>query len=220
MLLFKKKEPERMAGKGFVPMERIKELSSKGFSEPEIIDVLRKDGYSPEEIDKGLTQVLRAGVSGEHQPLPASSFMPKPEERSQLPTLQQLEAPKLEMPQIPETSLPQEYYEAQYSPEEYIDYAVKEKVGEIDKKITEFIIKQKELEKRMEEVHEQLNLLSQTRTGEQQQILNRIDDFRETINDADIRLGSLEKAFKDTLPALIESVRALCDLVQQLKSEA
>jgi len=218
MLFLKKKEPEKMAGRGFLPIDRIKEFSSKGFSEPEIIDALRKEGFSADEIDKGLTQVLRAGVTGE--PQPASSFLQKPEERSQLPTLDQLQVPKPEMPQIPETSLPQEYYTEQYPTEEYIDYLVKERVGEVNEKISEFIIKYKEVEKRMIEVHEQLNTLAQARTGEQQQILARIDDLRETASDVDTRLGSLEKAFKETLPALIESVRALCDLVQRLKAEA
>jgi len=220
MLFFNKKQPERMAGRGSVPTDRIKELSSKGFSEPEIIDVLRKESFSAEEIDKGLTQVLRAGVTGELQPLPASSFLQKHEEKSQLPTLSQLEAPKPEMPQIPETSLPQEYYQEQYSPEEYIDYVVKDRVSDVDKKISEFTIKYKEMERRMVEVHDQLSLLAQTRTGEQQQILARIDDFRETVNDVDVRLGSLEKAFKETLPALIESVRCLSDLVQRFKTQA
>jgi len=219
MLLFNKKQPEKMAGKGLVPTNRIKELSSKGFSEPEMIDVLRKEGFSADEIDKGLTQILRAGATGESQPLPASSFLQKTDEKSQLPILSQLEVPKPDMPQIPETSLPQEYYQEQYSPEEYIDYVVKDRVSDVDKRISEFTIKYKEMEKRMVEVHDQLNLLAQTRTGEQQQILARIDDFRETVNDVDIRLGGLEKAFKETLPALIESVRCLSDLVQRFKTQ-
>jgi len=39
-----KKEPEKgpKIGKGFVPTDKVKEMSSKGFSEPEIVDALRK----------------------------------------------------------------------------------------------------------------------------------------------------------------------------------
>jgi hypothetical protein len=40
------------------------------------------------------------------------------------------------------------------------------------------------------------------------------------MNEVNMRMASLEKAFKETLPALIESVRSLSDLVQRLKREA
>ena len=37
------KEEAPPLGKGNVPTDRVKDLSSRGFSEPEIIDVLRKE---------------------------------------------------------------------------------------------------------------------------------------------------------------------------------
>jgi len=40
------------------------------------------------------------------------------------------------------------------------------------------------------------------------------------LQDVDNRLTGLERAFKDTLPPLIESVRSLSDLVERLKREA
>ena len=42
-----KKEPEKgpKMGKGFVPTDKVKELSGRGFSEPEIVDALRKEGF-------------------------------------------------------------------------------------------------------------------------------------------------------------------------------
>ena len=72
----------------------------------------------------------------------------------------------------------------------------------------------------MESISQQLNQLLQTRSGEHQQIISRIDNFTETVGDVNIRVGSLEKIFRETLPALIESVRALSDLVQRFKREA
>ncbi|MEM5776888.1 MAG: hypothetical protein QXJ06_00375 [Candidatus Aenigmatarchaeota archaeon] len=70
-----KKEPEKppMLGKGFVPTDKVKDLSKKGFSEPEIIDILRKEGFSSEEIDRALTQSLKIGITGEEQELPTLS---------------------------------------------------------------------------------------------------------------------------------------------------
>lgn len=216
MLFFKKKEPEGSGtvGKGFVPVERVKDLSSKGFSEPEMIDVLRKEGFSPEEIDKALTESLKTGVVGAPQ-----STAPA------LPTLEQLQPQQQQqqqqqVPQVPETSLPQEYYQQQYATEEYIEYMVRARTAEMDEKMNEFVVRYGELEKRMAEVNEQLNNLAKARTSGEQLIISKIDSFKEMLVDVDSRMGSLEKAFKETLPALIESVRALSDLVQRLKREA
>lgn len=219
-LSFLKKEhnaPEKGA-----PVNRVRELTSKGFSELEVIDVLRKEGYSPEEIDNSLSQALKGGIVSQQFP----QQKPQPKEAAQegpkLPTLEDIAPQRLEMPEMPESSGEQEEYEQQetYPTEEYIEYVVKEKMSEIKKSIDDFALKSKDLEKRIDNVHEQINILIQTRTTEQTQLLNRIDGFRGSMEDIEIRLGGIEKAFKDTLPALIESVRALSDLVGRVKREA
>ena len=208
----KKKEQH---AKTFVPMERIGDLSGRGFSEPEMIDVLRKEGYAPEAIDTALTQSIKMNVASE-PPRPPALESREPNE--QLPTLEEL-TPKAEMPQIPESPLPQQYYQQQYPTEDYVDYIVQARVGEVTERMNEFNIRYQEMEKRIDAVSQQLTQMMQTRSGEQQQILSSIDGFGDTINDVNTRVGSLERVFKDTLPALIESVRALSDLVQRLKRE-
>ncbi|MEM5829263.1 MAG: hypothetical protein QW040_00555 [Candidatus Aenigmatarchaeota archaeon] len=199
-----------------VPIERIRELSSRGFSEVEIIDILRKEGYSPEEIDAGLTEALKAGVSG---------ISPPKEGPVSLPKLEELQ-PKQTPIEVPETSLPQDYFyytspayasQQAYPTEEYIEYIVKERVAELDDKLKEFTIKYSELEKRFAELHEQLNELTKTKTTTEQLILTRLDEFKSILGDLETRIAGLEKAFKDALPALIESVRALSDVVQRMK---
>jgi hypothetical protein len=208
--LKKKKEGETFPGKGFIPVDRVREMSSRGFSEPEIIDVLRREGFSPDEIDKALTQALRIRVTGAPE-----------KEEIELPTLEEItkEAPKEEvkMPEMPETSLPESYSEG--LTEEYVDYIVQTRVSEIVDRVNDISLKYKELEKRIEFLQSQVNDILKTRSDEQKQILQKIDSFNETVNDVNVRIGGLEKAFKETLPALIESVRALSDLVQRLKKE-
>jgi len=250
MLFFKKKEPEKIAvsGKGGIPIDRVRDLASKGFSEPDMIDALRKDGFSADEIDKALTEALKEGVGG--------VTPPKMEEQSMavLPELESFQPTIAAPPEMPETSLPQDYsqqawaqqpqmqqwqqqYPTQqwpvqqmqqgqqpqqqsYGTEEYVEYLVKERMSEIDDKVKEFTIRYQELEKRMAVAYDQLSSLSQTRTSEQQQILNKMDSWKDILQDVDMRLSALEKAFKDTLPPMIESVRALSDLVERLKREA
>jgi len=218
----KKKEPTVTQSKGYTPIERVKELAGRGFSEPEMIDVLRREGFSPDEIDKGLTHALRVGINREASvPQPLSPPVEQQQPRSELPTLEQLMPTKQEQEtlQVPETSLPQQYSYDQYMPEDYIDAIVQTRMGDVEDRISEFSLKYQQLEKEMKIVYDQLNEILKSRTSEQHQILDRMDDFRESVTDVTVRMGSLEKAFKDTLPALIESVRALSDLVQRMKRE-
>jgi hypothetical protein len=212
-LAFMKKDS---GGGKSIPADRVRELTSKGFSELEVIDVLRKENYGPEEIDKALSQSLKGGITSTPQNQPQQQFQSS---GPKLPTLEEI-APKIEMPQLPETSIPEENYAQTYPTEEYIDYLVRERVSETKQNINEISLKTRDLEKRIENINEQINLFIQTRTNEQAQILNKIDGFKESMSDIEIRLGGMEKAFRETLPALIESVRALSDLVQRLKKEA
>ncbi|MEM5868920.1 MAG: hypothetical protein QXL09_03145, partial [Candidatus Aenigmatarchaeota archaeon] len=50
--MFKKKEK----GKGFIPIERVKELKAKNLPDVEIIQELMKEGFSAEEIDEALVR--------------------------------------------------------------------------------------------------------------------------------------------------------------------
>jgi hypothetical protein len=228
MVIFGKPGPEEM-GRGMVPAQRVRELSSRGYSEPDMIDVLRKEGYSADEIDHALTAALQSGITGMPEAFDTTDegFMPPmeqpmgPQESYALPELppEQTQS-RQQMPTIPETSMQQEYYYPEgYSAEEYVDYAVKEKMVEVDRKISEISIRYKELEKKIDSLHSELLNLAKGRTGEQQEILTKVDSFKDSIADMTIRLSSVEKAFKDTLPALIESVRALSDLAQRVRKE-
>jgi len=206
-LFGKKKEEEVGIGKGFIPVDRVKELSDKGFSEPEIIDVLRKEGFGAEEIDRALTQVLKLGVTGQPE--------------VELPTMEDLQATEPEeypeTPQMPEQSL--NYPQQDYGAEELVESVVNEQMGEVQQRFSELTAKQASLERSISNLHHQLSIMSQTKSQTEQSILARLDSLKDSLDDMNGRLSSLEKAFKDALPALIESVRSLTDLVQRVKKE-
>lgn len=224
----KNKKPEKMPklGKGMVPTNKVKELSNKGFSEPEIIDILRKEGFSSEEIDSGLTQAVRIGVTGEAgeymtrlPTLQELQMQPQPIQQS-MPFIMQESGPP---PQVPEPSmqLQQTYYpQADYNTEELVEAIVQERMGELNQKLTEFRGKYSNLERKMLDLHNQLSVISKSKSESEHVILSKIDSFGSTITEMNGRLSGLEKAFKEALPALIESVRALTDLVGRFKREA
>lgn len=246
----KKQQPQVIPGKGFVPIDRVREMAARGFSEPEMIDVLRREGFSADEVDKALTSALRIGVTGEQQQQQQQQWQPiyqRPPQQEQqfqwpsqqqvqqpwppqqqqaapsgLPTLQSLEVqPQQEsMPQIPEASLPEGYYQQQYADQDYIDYVVQQRVTEVTEKMEDFQRRYLDLQKKIEDLSEQLRATSPGKTNQgQTQILTKMDTFSDTVTDIDNRLSGLEKAFKETLPALIDSVRALSDLVQKVRKE-
>ncbi len=207
--LFGKKQPEEVSlGKGFIPIDRVKELSDKGFSEPEIIDVLRKEGFGAEEIDRALTQVLKIGVTGQ------------PDE-SEMPTMDELQPEQPQQysdaPQIPEQSLT--YPQQGYGTEELVESIVHEQMGTVQQKFAEMNVRQASLERNISNLHHQLEIMTQNRSQTEQSMIAKLDSLKDTMEEMNARLSSLEKAFKDALPALIESVRALTDLVQRVKRE-
>lgn len=193
-------------GRGFIPTDRVKELGDKGFSEPEIIDVLRKEGFSADEIDRGLTQALELKVSGEPEPQPTFQG-----------SMQVQQGPP--MPQIPESSLQYPQATEGYGAEELIESIVNERMSDVDQRFSEFNAKNAELERNISNLHHQLSIMTKGRSQAEQIIITRIDSLKDAVEDMNAKVSSLEKAFKDALPALIESVRALIDLVQRVKRE-
>lgn len=225
--LSKAKEPEKMEtlGKGFVPVDKVKQLSGKGFAEPEIIDVLRKEGFSSSEIDRALTQALKLGLSGEEQ--------------AGLPTLKDLQTQSAqyddfslpyesqEQPQqqnLPQTMInpqfQQEYYAAEnYGTEELVESIVQERMVELDEKLNEFRDKYSGLDRKISDLHNKLVILGKGRSEKEQMIVNKLDSLQDNLADMSAKISSLEKTFRDALPALIESVRSLTELVQRFKRE-
>jgi DNA-binding transcriptional MerR regulator len=201
----KRAEEAPRLGKGFIPSDRVKELSDKGFSEPEIIDVLRKEGFSAEEIDRALTQVLELKISGQ------------PEPQTGLPTFG--EPQQMQTPQIPESSLQYAQAPEGYGTEELIESIVHEKMADVDEKLAEFRVRNADLERNILNLHHQLSILSKGTSQTEQSIIAKLDSLKDSLTDMNARMSGLEKAFKDALPALIESVRALTDLVQRFKKD-
>ena len=204
-LAFLKKKEEKY-GKGFIPVEKVKELLSKGFMEHEIVDALRKEGFSAEEIDKALTEALRDKV----------------EKKEELPTLEEI-APKKEEKQKEkleffEASAPEEMIRS-YPTEEYITALVQARVSELEDKIRLIESKYLELSKRIDMLNKSLDEILKSGKEEKQEILRRIEEFGESLEAIGAKIGGLERAFKETLPALIDGVRGLVSLVESLKKK-
>jgi len=221
----KKKEQPVIVGKGFPPVDKVRDMSSRGFTEPEIIDTLRREGFSADEIDRALTQVLRLGVSGPSQQIEQPAPAPEPkkdESQEKIPTLQEIFSQKQSQApvEIPETSLPESYYQESYSAEEYIDYLIQLKSEEIEQKIEQIEEMHNELSKRVRDISQKISQISSLGGTEQKGIREKIEELNKNYNDINARLGGLEKIIKETLPIITESIHSLNDVVQHIKKES
>ena len=55
---------------------------------------------------------------------------------------------------------------------------------------------------------------------EYQSILRRIETLKDSLDEMNTRIATLERAFKETFPSLIEGIKLLSEVVQKLKKEA
>ncbi|MEM1687410.1 MAG: hypothetical protein QXE43_00625 [Candidatus Aenigmatarchaeota archaeon] len=230
MVLFGSKK-EKKEGRGEIPTEKVKNFLNKGFSEIEIIDILRKEGYSPEEIDKALMQASieikssQLFQSSQFQISQSQSQPQSPPQTPQPPQISPLQTQIVETKQAQPTSIQNEIKESfeesqidYISLQEYIDYLLRSKTQEINKRLMEINLKFKELEERVLGLKEEIESVSKGTKEDLNKILNEIRLNRDNINDLSIKVETLNKTLKELLPSLIESVRLLSEIIQKLKS--
>lgn len=238
MVLFGTKKESKI-GKGEIPTEKVKTLLNRGFSEIEIIDLLRKDGYSPQEIDKALIQAVNEIKTMQLQPQQTSqmsqaietsksrlqqsqSSIQETKDTSQQVSSQQPQIQTLAQSQS--TQIIEQKSEAQQpqidyiSLEEYIEYLLREKTQEINKRLMEINLRHKELEERILNLRNEIEDMSTKSKEDINKILNEIRITRDNINDLSIKVEALGKTLKELLPSLIESVKLLSEIIQKLKA--
>jgi DNA-binding transcriptional MerR regulator len=232
MVFFGKKKEEIKVGKGFVPVQRVKEMVEKGFSEIEIIDTLRKEGFSAEEIDKAFTEVYKDIVARQapqntqiqpvHQTqnisLPQIQQMPTQNQNiqqifqtQQIQPVQQVEVKK----EIKEEKLPS--YEDIVSLGEYIEAFIRERMEEHNKRLMEITLKFKEIESKISELDSKIGEVEKSRKDEIDRIFGEIRNVKNLINDVIVKVEVLTNTVKELLPSLLESVRLLSEIVQRQK---
>ncbi|MEM5821086.1 MAG: hypothetical protein QXP34_02055 [Candidatus Aenigmatarchaeota archaeon] len=237
MVLFGSKK-ETKVGKGEIPVEKVKNMLNRGFSEIEIIDQLRKEGYSPEEIDKALTQAINevklAKQSIEPMPQQFTSQQPLYQTASQPITSQQqpfqFQSQQPSQPQFSIQNQPSSTIETNLesnkeilenidyvSLEEYINYIIRDRVSELNRRLMEVNLKFKELEEKILNIREEMERATKENKDDLSKILNEIRLNRDNINDLAIKIDTLSKTLKELLPSLVESVRLLGEIVQKLK---
>lgn len=71
----------------------------------------------------------------------------------------------------------------------------------------------------LEELDQRVHDLEVRDDEDQTQFVQKMDELEENINNYQSRIGGLEKAFQQVLPSLVDNVRELTGLVQEMKQE-
>jgi hypothetical protein len=75
------------------------------------------------------------------------------------------------------------------------------------------------IEEELEDLEQRVHDLEVRDDEDQQQFIEKMDEIEQHIDDYESRIGGLEKAFQQVLPSLVDNVRDLTSLVQEIKQE-
>ncbi|MBU4245446.1 MAG: hypothetical protein ABIF85_00210 [Nanoarchaeota archaeon] len=183
-----------------LPEERVSVLLSQGFAEPEIIRVLKEEGYSFQEIDSGITNVLKQKVSSDPAAFNASFQGMPVEDLSPVFRSNQADVLRDESDRRDKTAIIEEM-------EEVIETLIEEKFSRVLEELEHADKKFTDLNEKFHSLNSKLDTIESQGKGTfaaEIEKINAVDLKEETLEP---RIASLEKAFKDIIPNLVDSIR-------------
>jgi hypothetical protein len=224
MLGFGKKGEEKKD----VPTEKVRELASEGKNEKEIIEYLRRVGYSDDQINQALNRVLKFKVTGE---ISGGEDIPPPPRPRPQPSGERFIAPPPQpspFTQMMARDIDTEFRESpviditeaeEIALEELIEEIISEKWGDVINQLEGFENRDVELNRRMESIERRISMIQQVQSEERKKLQDKIEETISLIENLESRTSSIEKAFKEFLPTLVENVRSLSTVASKLKSQ-
>ncbi len=189
-------------GKKPIDPAEVQKLTSKGMSDKEIIKHFKAKGHSYDEIEKAMMTAVKENITDNTAPQ-AMMEAPEPEplfyEEAQPPTAEEVYMEE------PSESLVEEIVEGLIE-DKWQKFAV-----EIDRM-------QSDIDKITAEIKQIKSMpIPQAAQKEKTDDL-RVNEISEQLNSLDARVGGLEKAFKQFLPALTKNIEMLSVMVHELKT--
>lgn len=100
--------------------------------------------------------------------------------------------------------------------EEVVEAVVEEKWKQLEFRIDAIEKRFDSVNERLHDIDLQMRTIKESGTAASGGIEGKLDQYHENLDQIDARIGSIEKAFKETLPSMIESVRAVNDSLQKM----
>jgi len=180
-------------------------LSQSGMPDKDIIKKLKSEGYSYSDIEKAMLEIVRQGV----MPSPA----PQIPSQTNLQTNVELN-PTLETEEVGDEEIFESDSEGiEELVEEVIESFVNEKWQKAEGKL-------KNIENELNNIKTQIsNLDNKINSIKPEKANLPIDEINEQIEDLQVRVGGLEKAFKQFLPSLTANIENLSNIIHEMKKK-
>ena len=134
--------------------------------------------------------------------------------------MQQDQQPQQAPPQEPaQGQQPQQAGPVNENIEELIETVVAENLESVNQEFENLYEELDFIEEQMENLEERVEELEIRDDEDQQEFVQKVDEMEDHIDSYESRIGGLEKAFQQVLPSLVENVRDLTGLVQEIKQE-
>ncbi|MEM7814716.1 MAG: hypothetical protein QXF55_00025 [Candidatus Aenigmatarchaeota archaeon] len=214
------------------PVDRVKAMMRSGMSEKDIVRQLKAEGYSFGEIEKALMAVVKAGAA----PLPPGAELglpPKPVAGPAVPVAAPAAAPlaaPAELPPAPAAAPLPEYapyqpapeYPAEpaYAPEEELqpEVIMEELIESVaEEKFEKFSADIARLESELEKLRAELGVVRER--AEVKPAPEIPKELSDRLDALDVRIGGLEKAFKQLLPQISENIGAISKLIAEKRRQ-
>ncbi len=185
-----------------LPEDRVTSLLSQGLSEPEMIRVLKEEGYSFQEIDSGITNVLKQRVS-ENPSAIDMPFQGAPmEDLSPVFRPNPADVMRSDIEQRSKAQVMEEM-------EEVIETLIEEKFSSVLKELESMDNKVMDLKEKFNDINGKIASLESQEKGIGVSEAEKINAINVREDMIEPRITSLEKAFKDIIPNLVDSIREL-----------
>jgi prefoldin subunit 5 len=192
-MFFHKKKP--------LSVDDVQVLQSRGMSERDIIKELKSRGHSYNDIERVMMQTVKVGAV---EPLPESQ---QPNFGDIYPDEQQ---PNYEI-ETTELPFPEQTASPEVVIEELIEGIVEDKWEKLQKSISQ-------MEQQISEMKAQIKARRPEPAAPVTADYDaRLNDIESHIDELQARIGGLEKAFKQFLPALTNNIENLSGLIHEMK---
>ncbi len=215
----------------------VENMFQQGYAEEEIKKELQGQ-YSNQEIQQAVNNTVKNNATSNNSPEPMTPYQTENEPVSPMdegyddnqpqqqppPTQQQQKNPPPQQQQQLEPLSQEGEEEAQSGPvdqrvEELIETIVAENFQRVTAEFENVYEELELLEDEVEDLDQRVHDLEIRDDEDQEQFVQKVDEMEDHIDQYQSRIGGLEKAFQQVLPNLVDNVRNLTTLVQEIKQE-
>ena len=239
--LGKKKEKKKV----YIPVDLVLRYSAQGLSEPDIIARLEAQGFPPHHIDKALRIALKEKVISGAPPTPmATSEEPVPEvptpepfgvmetptggpvpmdeyARRPMPMGYPPERiiPAHEIPEQPEIRRAEAPPPTEITVEEIIEAIVAERWRDFEERLDAFEKRDIQLQNQIAALRKEVDSIEGVLEEKEKTMISKLEEFGESVQGIQGRIGGIERVFKDFLPELTTNIKTMSNLVEKMKKE-